>query len=175
MDLNLAGIKAFAFDIDGVFTDGGIFCDLSGELFRTFDSKDGFAVRMAALQGYKLGIITGGRSGSIRARFLNCGIKAEDIYLGSRDKIEDFEDFCSRHSLSPSEVAYVGDDIPDIDVLEACGLSACPSDSVPEVLAVSSHISPFPGGKGCVREVIELVMKAQGKWVFDVQGYKRMF
>ena len=76
MDLNLAGIKAFAFDIDGVFTDGGIFCDLSGELFRTFDSKDGFAIRMAALQGYKLGIITGGRSGSIRARFLNCGIKA---------------------------------------------------------------------------------------------------
>ena len=96
MENILNGIKSFVFDVDGVLTDGGIFTDMNGELLRTFDSKDGFALRMAYMHGYKLGIISGGRSESIRKRAVQIGIKPEDVYLGSRDKIEDFEDFCRK-------------------------------------------------------------------------------
>ena len=143
MQVNLDIIKAFAFDVDGVFTDGGIFCDLNGELFRTFDSKDGFALRMAAMRGYPMGVITGGRSPSIKARFLSCGIKAENVFLGSRDKMADFSAFCKRYSLSFEEVADL--------------------------------ITEAKGGKGCIRELIEGVMKHQGTWIFDVKRYKSRF
>ncbi len=168
-------IKAFAFDVDGVFTNGGIFCDLDGELFRTFDTKDGFAVRMAVMSGYPVAIITGGRSESIKARFRTCGLVVEDVYLGSRAKIEDFEDFCRKYSLKPSEVLYMGDDIPDIPVIEACGIGACPSDAVPEVIAASDYVSDRAGGRQAVRDVVEKVMKARGDWRFDVATYKKLF
>ncbi len=168
-------IKAFAFDVDGVFTDGGILADLNGELYRTFDAKDAMALRMAALHGYPMAIITGGRSESIRKRFDTCGIKPEDVYLGSRDKIEDFEDFCRRHGLKAEEVMYFGDDLPDIPVMVACGCGTCPSDAVDEVREIADFISTRPGGKGCVREAIGHVLKAQGRWNLDVQAYKKRF
>lgn len=171
----LKGIKAFAFDVDGVLTDGGILADLDGELYRTFNSKDSMALRMAAMKGYHMGIITGGRSESIRARFRTCGILPEDVYLGSRDKIEDFQDFCHRHGLKAEEVMYFGDDLPDIPVLKACGCGTCPNDAVPEVLEASDYISSKEGGKGCAREAIETVMKLQGTWHLDVQDYKKKF
>ena len=106
-------IKAFAFDVDGVLTDGGILADLNGELYRVFDSKDSMAIRMAVMKGFHMAVITGGRSESIRKRFETCGIKADDVYLGSRAKIEDFQDFCNRHGLAPEEVMYFGDDLPE--------------------------------------------------------------
>ncbi len=168
-------IRAFAFDVDGVFTDGGILCDLKGELYRTFDSKDGFGVRMAIMNGYPCSIITGGRSGSIVARFRSCGIKPEDVYLGSRDKILDFNEFCKKYNVSANEVLYVGDDIPDIEVMQACGIGVSPADGVPEALAAADFVSPYPGGRGCVRDVIERVMRSQGKWTFDVSAYKANF
>jgi len=168
-------IKAFAFDIDGVFTDGGIFCDLHGELFRTFDAKDGFAVRMATMHHYPLGIITGGRSGSIRARFRTCGVPDEDMYLGSRDKIEDFDDFCKRHSLKPEEVLFIGDDIPDIEVMQASGIGACPCDAIEEAASAADLVLKRPGGHGAVREAVEMVMKARGDWDFDTSLYKKLF
>lgn len=171
----LAGIRAFAFDVDGVMTDGGILANLDGELFRTFDSKDGFAVRMASMHGYALAVITGGRSESIRKRFMTCGVRPEDVYLGSRDKKEDFNDFCTRHSLQPHEVMYIGDDLPDIPVMQACGLGVCPSDAVAEVKAVADFVSPFPGGRGCCRHSFEMVMKRQGTWTLDVGEYKKKF
>ena len=156
----LSGIRAFAFDVDGVMTDGGILADLEGELFRTFNAKDGFALGMASMHGYALSIITGGRSESIRKRALTCGVKPEDVY---------------RYSLQPHQVMYVGDDIPDIPVMAACGLGACPSDAVPEVKEAADYISSLPGGRGCCREVIEMVMKLHGKWALDVAEYKRKF
>lgn len=168
-------IKAFAFDVDGVFTNGGIFCDLSGELYRTFDSKDGFGVRMATMKGYPCAVITGGRSGSIVARFKTCGVGAEDVYLGSRDKIADFDDFCRKYSLKPEDVLYIGDDIPDLDVLHKCGIGVAPADGVPEVQAAANYLSPCPGGRGCVRDAIEKVLKARGDWNFDVARYKAKF
>lgn len=168
-------IKAFAFDVDGVFTDGGILAVQDGELFRVFDAKDSFAVRMAAMHGYPLAIITGGRSESVRKRFKTCGIDAEDVYLGSRAKIDDFRDFCTRYNLKDEEVMYFGDDLPDIPVMTACGCGVCPSDAVDEVKEIADFVSTKPGGKGCVRAVIETVMRHQGTWKLDIDAYKKMF
>ncbi len=168
-------IAAFAFDVDGVMTDGGILATPGGELFRTFDSKDGFAIRMASMNGYPVAIITGGRSESIRNRFLTCGVKAGDVYLGSRDKIEDFDDFCSRYGLAPEQVMYFGDDLPDIPVMVKCGCGVAPADAVAEVLEAADYVSPCAGGRHCVREAVEKVMKLQGKWQFDVGLYKEKF
>ncbi len=168
-------IRAFAFDVDGVLTDGGILANLDGELFRTFDSKDGFALRMAAMHGYALAIITGGRSESIRRRFRTCGIRPEDVYLGSRDKMEDFTDFCARHSLAPEQVMYFGDDMPDVPVMLACGCGVCPNDAVEEAKAAADVVSNRDGGKGCARALIEKVMKIQGTWQLDVADYKAKF
>ncbi len=175
MDNKIQKIKAFAFDVDGVLTDGGILCDLNGELYRTFDAKDSMAIRVAYLQGYRLAIITGGRSESIRRRAVTSGIKIEDVFLGSRAKIEDLEVFCHKYGLKPEEVMYFGDDLPDIPVMVACGCGVCPSDAVDEVKQIADHISTRPGGKGCVRETIEMVLKAQGRWSLDVQDYKKHF
>lgn len=175
MEETLKKIKAFAFDVDGVLTDGGIFANLDGELFRTFDSKDGFGLRMASMHGYRLAIITGGRSESIRKRFRTCGIKAEDVYLGSRDKMEDFKDFCSRYGLQPEEVMYFGDDVPDMPVMKACGCGVCPADAVDEVKEIADYISDRAGGKGCARATVEMVMRLQGTWELDVQEYKARF
>ena len=175
MEERLKKIKAFLFDVDGVFTDGGLLADLHGEFYRTFDSKDGFAVRMAVMHGYHVGIITGGRSESIRMRFLACGFKDEDIYLNARNKMTDFEDFCSRHNLKPEEVMYMGDDMPDIPVMVACGCGAAPADAVDEVLQIADYVTTRNGGKACVRECLEMVMKAQGEWYLDVQVYEKKF
>ena len=175
MEGTLKKIKAFVFDVDGVLTDGGILADLNGELYRVFDSKDSFALRMAYMKGYHLGVITGGCSESIRQRFRSCGIAPEDVYLGSRAKIEDFEDFCIRHHVTPDEVMYFGDDLPDIPVMKACGCGVCPSDAVDEVKEIADYISPNPGGKSCARHTIEKVMRCQGTWILDVEDYKSKF
>ena len=175
MEETFKNIKAFVFDVDGVLTDGGVLSDLDGELYRTFDCKDGFAMRMAYMHGYHIGIITGGRSESIRQRFRSCGVKPEDVYLGSRAKIEDFEDFCSCHGLRADQVMYFGDDLPDIPVMKASGCGVCPCDAVDEVKEIADFISTRPGGKGCARDAIQTVMRTQETWVLDVQDYKRKF
>lgn len=175
MEERLKKIKAFVFDVDGVFTDGGILATAEGDLYRTFDSKDGFGIRMAMMKGYKLGIITGGCSESITKRFLQSGIKPEDVYLGSRDKIEDFEDFCRKYDLLPEEILYMGDDLPDIPVMQVCGCAVAPADAVEEALEAADFICTKAGGKGCVRETVQMTMKIQGTWFLDVQDYKQKF
>lgn len=174
-DEDFKRVKAFAFDVDGVLTDGRLIATDKGELYRLFDSKDGFAFRMASMHGYYLAIITGGRSESIRKRFQTCGIPNQDIFLGSRDKIKDFNTFCENHWLSPDEVIYMGDDIPDIEVMKACGIGACPADSVPEVLEIADYVSPRKGGEQCAREIIEKVMRLHEQWELDVKMYEERF
>ena len=171
----LLGIKAFAFDIDGVMTDGGLLAMSDGDLLRTFNAKDCFAVRMARMHSYPVAVITGGRSESIFRRFTGCCVDERDIYLGSRIKLNDFNTFCSRNSLAPEEVMYVGDDLPDIPVIKACGLGVAPADAIAEVREAADYVSPFNGGKLCFRNVVEMVMKAQGTWVFDEVVYDRTY
>ena len=160
--INLHKIKAFAFDVDGVFTDGSLLVDNDGHFLRTYNAKDGYAVRQAVLNGYHVAIITGGIAASIEYRFKNLGVA--DIFLLSENKIQDFKTFCTRRNVNADEVLFVGDDIPDIEIMQNCGIACCPADAVPEVKNAAAYISAFDGGKGCVRDVIEQVMKIQGKW-----------
>ena len=106
---------------------------------------------------------------------LASGISPEDIYLNSRDKMEDFNDFCTRHDLRPEEVMYFGDDLPDIPVMAACGCGVCPCDAVDEVKQMADLISTKPGGKGFAREMLEMVMKLQDTWQLDIKTYKKKF
>lgn len=171
----LLKIKAFAFDIDGVFTDGSILCTPDGDLLRTYDAKDGFAIRMAVMNGYPVAIITGGSSESIRKRMVTSGVKPEDVFLHSRDKMQEFREFCRRYSLRPEEVMYFGDDIPDIEVMQECGCGVCPADAVEEVQNIARWVTDANGGKGSVREAVEKTMKVQGKWIFNSGEYKKKF
>ena len=173
--MDLLKIKAFALDIDGVATDGSILCIPDGDLLRVYDAKDSFAIRMAVMDGYPVAIITGGSSESIRKRMVTSGVDPDDVYLHCRNKMDEFLLFCSKHNLSPEDVMYFGDDVPDIEVMQTCGCGVCPSDAVDEVKAIADLVSTKPGGKGCLREVIENTMRAQGKWVFDAGEYKRKF
>lgn len=171
----LKKIKAVAFDIDGVFTDGGILAMPDGDLLRVFDAKDSFAVRMAKMNGLHTCIITGGSSESIIKRFSVCGVDEDDIYLHSRIKMEEFNTFCHKHMLKPEEVMYFGDDLPDVPVMEACGLSVAPADAAEEAKLAADFISPFNGGHGCVRHAVETLLKSQGRWRLDDAKYKKMF
>lgn len=173
--MNLLGIKAFAFDIDGVATDGGVFCNSDGDLLRTYDAKDGFAIRMAVLNGYPVAVITGGRSLSIRKRMATSGVNPDDVFLHCRNKIEQFTQFCNRYNLKPEEIMYFGDDIPDVECIQAAGCGVAPADAVPEAKEAADWVTEHKGGKGCLREAIEGTLRAQGKWVFDPVAYKNKF
>jgi 3-deoxy-D-manno-octulosonate 8-phosphate phosphatase (KDO 8-P phosphatase) len=167
---NLHKIKAFVFDVDGVFTDGSLLVDNNGNCLRIYNAKDGYAVRQALKNGYHIAVITGGIDISIEHRFKCLGI--QDIFLRSENKIKDFEIFCTRRNINADEVLFVGDDIPDIEVMQACGVACCPADAVAEVKNAAAYISAMCGGKGCARDVIEQVMKIQGTWTNNANGVK---
>ena len=168
-------IKAFAFDIDGVAPEGTLLCTTEGDFLRIYDAKDGFGIRMAAMNGYPVAVITGGSSESIRKRMMASGVKPDDVFLHCRNKMEEFSIFCERYGLSAEEVMYFGDDVPDIDVMKACGCGVCPADAVEEVQKIADWITDAPGGKGCLREAIEKTLRKQGKWIFDPETYKKQF
>lgn len=155
-------IKTFIFDVDGVLTDGKVLITSEGEVYRAFDTKDGFALKCALMQGFKIAIITGGNNEGIKQRFKEFGIY--DIYLGSLNKIAAYQDLINNYTLNPEEILYIGDDIPDIPVMEKVGVSCCPFDAVPDVKEIVDYVSHKKGGEGCVREIIEQVLRVQGKW-----------
>ena len=158
-------IKAFAFDVDGVLTDGSVQVTESGDFLRTYNAKDGLAVRTAIERGFRVAIITGGNSDTIKKRFQIFGVT--DFYMLSRIKLPDLQHFCGKYNLQPAEVLFMGDDLPDIPPMQYSGLPCCPADAAPEVKAVAEYISLFNGGKGCVRDVIEQTLKVQGKWMIE--------
>jgi 3-deoxy-D-manno-octulosonate 8-phosphate phosphatase (KDO 8-P phosphatase) len=160
--LELSQVKAFIFDVDGVLTDGTLLALESGEQVRSFNIKDGFAIRHAIRQGFGVAIISGRQEEGVRKRLLS--LEVRDIYLGVPDKMIAFEAYLSQYQLAPQEIAYMGDDVPDLEVMQACGVAACPEDAAPDVVWVANYISGKPGGKGAVRELIEAVLKKQGKW-----------
>lgn len=163
INYNLKKIKALAFDVDGVLSADVIPLHPSGEPMRTVNIKDGYAIQLAVKQGLHVAIITGGRTEAVRLRFAGLGVP--DLYLGSAVKIDDYRDFRDKHGLTDEEILYVGDDIPDIEVMRECGLPCCPKDAAPEVKSIAKYISHADGGYGCGRDVVEQVMKAQGKWM----------
>ncbi|MDC7998191.1 KdsC family phosphatase [Gilvibacter sediminis] len=159
----LAQITTFIFDVDGVLTDGKVLVTTDGALLRSMNIKDGFALKYAVDMGFNVAIISGGTNEGVRTRLEGLGIK--QVYLGAHQKTQFLEAYCQEHDVSPDEIAYMGDDIPDIPVLRAVGLATCPQDAVPEVKASSAYISHKRGGEGCARDLIEQVLKVHAKWV----------
>jgi len=161
----LKNIKAFVFDVDGVFTDGSVYLLPGGNMCRVMSVLDGYAVVKAVKNNYLIGVITGGDDKEVRHRINYLGI--QDYYPKSPDKQIDFEHFKSKYNLKNEEILMMGDDIPDMAIMKLSGISACPKNAVPEVKEISDYISPVEGGKGAVRDVIKQVMKIQGSWVED--------
>lgn len=161
----LREVNTFIFDYDGVLTDGSVILLENGDALRTANVKDGYAMQLAIKKNYKIVIISGGTSESIRKRFDVLNVK--DVFLGVDKKILIYDDYIKRNNLRPEHVLYMGDDIPDYEVMLKAGVPSCPADAAQEIKAISKYISHFDGGKGCVRDVIEQVLKIQGKWMND--------
>lgn len=159
----LNDIKTFCFDVDGVFTDGIVLLSTDGDQLRTANVRDGYAVQLAVKKGYNIAIITGGRSEAVRKRFEGLGVT--DVYLASSNKVDVLNAYLKEKNIDLSEVCYMGDDIPDMRVMQKVGLPVCPADAAVEIKDVSAYVSPYAGGKGCVRDILEQTMKVQGKWL----------
>ena len=169
INYDLTKIKALVFDVDGVLSASTINVDTNGDFLRTTNVKDGYAMHLAVKMGFHIAIITGGGEESIALRYGRIGM--EDIYLSSFNKTERFQMLLEKYNLAREEVLYMGDDIPDYEVMKQVGLPCCPRDAAPEIREISLYISHLDGGKGCVRDVIEQVMKAQKKWMADEKAF----
>lgn len=152
------------FDIDGVLTDGIVF-PYAGDMLRGLNSKDGYAIQYATKKGYLIFIVTGGNSEHMKSSLENLG--AKEVHLSSSNKLAVYLDIKSRYQLEDDEFLYMGDDIPDYEVMQAVGLAVCPQDAVPEIKHISDYHSPYNGGKGCVRDVIEQTLRVQDNWFHE--------
>jgi len=155
-------VKVFVFDIDGVLTDGMLHVQEDGELLRRMNIKDGYALQLAVKKGYKVWVISGGRTTAAKQRLNKLGI--EDVYVAVDDKISLLKSLIEKGNYQASELLYMGDDMPDVKAMMLCGLRTCPADAVAEIKSISQYISPLNGGYGCARDVIEKVLKINNDW-----------
>lgn len=169
INYDLSKIKAFVFDVDGVLSPSVIPLSKDGTPMRMANIKDGYAIQLAMKSGYKMAIITGGDSESVKIRFSALGIK--DIYLKASEKLKIFLSWMEDNNLKPEEVIYMGDDIPDLKCMRSCGLPCAPRDAAWEARETALYVSTFDGGYGCARDVIEQVMKAQSKWMMEANAF----
>lgn len=158
-------ITSFVFDVDGVLTDGTLLVLPGGVMARTMNIKDGYALQLAVKRGYHVVVISGGYSEEVKERLFKLGVK--DVYMQVENKAAVLQQFMKQHNLGPEKVLYMGDDIPDLDVMQLTGLPCCPFDAVQEIKEIAVYISHFKGGEGCGRDVIEKVMKLRGDWNND--------
>ena len=165
----LKPIAAFILDVDGVLTDGKVITMPDGDQLRSMNIKDGYALQHAVKKGYHISIISGGTSESVRLRLNGLGI--EEVNLGCKNKIAVFEELKNRFDLDKDQILYMGDDIPDYKVMQQVGFAACPKDAADEIKHISDYISPKKGGEGCVRDLIEQVLRLHGKW-FDEDSFE---
>ena len=155
-------IKAFVFDVDGVLTDGSLIVLPNNIMARTMNVKDGYALQLAVKKGFKVAIISGGNSAEVKERLSLLGVT--DVYMNVSNKVEALETFTGKYQLQQQEVLFMGDDIPDAEVMKFVGLPCCPADAVDEIKAISQYTSSINGGKGCARDVIEKTMKLNNLW-----------
>ena len=153
------------FDVDGVLTDGSVLATDTGEQLRVFNIKDGYALQLAVKKGYRVVIITGGKSPGVVKRLQGLGIT--DIYTAVADKLKQYDEYVKQHGLQADDILYMGDDIPDYAIMRKSGLPCCPADATSEIQQISLYVSHLTGGKGCVRDVIEKLMRVQGKWTVN--------
>jgi 3-deoxy-D-manno-octulosonate 8-phosphate phosphatase (KDO 8-P phosphatase) len=161
----LKHITTFVFDYDGVLTEGIVMLTEKGETLRSANVRDGYALQLAVKKGYRIAVISGGKSPSMYNRLASLGIK--DVFLGVEHKIEVFEKFLEENNITREEVVYMGDDIPDYHVMKRAAVAACPADAAEEIRSISKYISHYNGGRGCVRDIIEQVLKLQSNWMDD--------
>ncbi|NCD69017.1 KdsC family phosphatase [Mucilaginibacter agri] len=164
----LKDITTFIFDVDGVLTDGSVYVTDSGEQGRQFNIKDGYAIQLAVKCGYNVCAISGSRSKIALHRLNSLGV--QDVHIGAHTKTLNFKSYIEEKGINPQNVLYMGDDIPDLEVMKLVGLPVCPADAAEEIKAVSTYISAYPGGRGCVRDIIEKVLKIQQRWMGE-QAY----
>ena len=162
-------IKAFVFDVDGVLSPSTVPVYQDGEPCRMMNVKDGYAIQLAIKLGYKIAIITGAKSELIKPRYQMLGVK--DIYTESNNKITTYNEWLKANELSPESVAYMGDDIPDYEVMQAVGMACCPRDAATDIQRIARYISPYKGGEGCVRDLIEQTLRAQGHWLNNQHSF----
>lgn len=155
-------IETVVLDCDGVLTNSQLLITEKGELLRSMSVRDGYAIKRAIMQGIRFCIITGGTSKGVELRFKALGV--QHYFDGVSNKKKVFEKWADSHQLDRSKILYMGDDLPDFEVMKLVGLSACPADAAPEILNIAQYISPAKGGEGCVRDVLEKVLKLQLKW-----------
>lgn len=165
INYDLKRIKAFVFDVDGVLSSTQIPLATNGEPMRTVNIRDGYALQLAIKKGFEVGIITGGYTESVKIRYERLGIK--QIYMRSSIKLKDYEDFLVLNDLKDEEVMYCGDDMPDYAVMSRVGLPVAPIDAAPEIKQLAKYISPFRGGEGVARDIIEQTLKIHGLWMDD--------
>ncbi len=158
----LGYITTFVFDVDGVLTDGTITVTSDGQMLRSMNIRDGYALKTAVERGYNVCVVSGGSNEGVRSRLRGLGIT--DIHLGVNDKVAQLEEYFKLYEIDPKNVLYMGDDIPDLYAMQQVGLPCCPNDAAPEIKNICKYISHKAGGKGCVRDVIEQALKVQGKW-----------
>jgi len=161
-------INTFVFDVDGVLTNSELIILENGKLLRKMNTRDGYALKHAVQSGYRVVIITGGGSSGVILRLEGLGIK--DIFSKVHNKLEVFDDYILENEINPGTVLYMGDDLPDYEVMRRVGLPTCPSDAAHEIIEIAQYISPQKGGKGCVRDVIEKVMRLHGNWLEDSEA-----
>lgn len=166
---DLKKIRAVIFDVDGVLSAETITLHPSGEPLRTVNIKDGYAIQLAVKMGLRIVVMTGGNTPSVRLRYERLGV--EDIYMQCAVKIKTYEAFLEKYGLTDEEVIYVGDDIPDYEIMSRCGCPCCPSDACSDIKALSLYVSQCAGGYGCGRDVIEQVLRAQGKWLSSAKAF----
>ena len=169
INYDLKKIRSIVFDVDGVLSCSTISMNANGEPVRTINIKDGYAIQLAEKMGLRLALMTGGRNEEIRKRYSYLGI--EDIYLNCAVKIKTWDEFLAKYGLHDEEVIYMGDDIPDYQIMKRSGCPCCPKDAAPEIKAISVYVSDCEGGRGCARDVVEQVLKAQGKWLSDAKAF----
>ena len=169
INYDLNKIKAIIFDIDGVLSSETITLSAEGEPLRTVNIKDGYAIQLAVKLGLRIIILTGANTRSVRKRYEGLGV--EDVYTGCAVKIETYEQLLAKYELADAEVMYMGDDIPDLEIMQRVGCPVCPKDACPEIREASIYVSDRIGGHGCGRDVIEQVLRAQGKWVMDKKAF----
>lgn len=169
INYDLQKIKAVVFDVDGVLSASTIQMDGKGEPVRTINIKDGYAIQLAVKHGIRLAIMTGGHNENIRFRYEYLGVK--DVYINCSMKIRTWEELLSKYDLHEEETIYVGDDIPDYEVMKRAGCPCCPKDACTEIKEISTYVSDYEGGHGVARDILEQVLKAQGKWVLNEKAF----
>ena len=158
-----ADVTTFIFDVDGVLTNSQLIVMEDGTLLRQMNVRDGYAIKRALEQGYNVCVITGGKSQGVVSRLQVLGVV--DVYYGVQDKVEVYRDYLDLYDIDDADVLYMGDDVPDYEVMRLVGFPACPRDACPEILSIAKYVSNRGGGEGAVRDVIERTMRLHGKWL----------